>query len=321
MYTCKICGNATSNKSYIAREMMFGYRDEFEYIECAKCGCLQIKQVPDNLEKYYPENYYSFRKRQNGSCVRVLKFLVTSQTVNYCLLGRNIIGLLLSKVFGVPEYCEWIKKAKVYMDSKILDVGCGIGELLISLYQHGFCNLAGIDPYLNEDIFYENGVKIFKMGIHEMEGQFDFIMLHHSFEHMSEPLFVFRELYRLLKPCRFALIRIPVSSSFAWRQYGVNWGQLDAPRHLFLHTPISIQILAEQAALKVANTTYDSTEYQFWSSEQYLRDIPLRDKRSYAENPRKSIFSRKEIRAFKTRTIELNKNKEGDSACFYLYKE
>ena len=321
MSTCRICGNATSNKSYIAREMMFGYRDEFEYFECGECGCLQIKQVPDNLEKYYPESYYSFSKQQNGSLVRVLKYLVTSQTVNYCLLGRNIKGLLLSKIFGVPEYCEWIKKAKVYLDSKILDVGCGIGELLIRMRRHGFCNLTGIDPYLNEDIFYKNGVKIFKREIHEIEGQFDFIMLHHSFEHMSEPLFVFRELYRLLKPHRFAIVRIPLSSSFAWRQYGVNWGQLDAPRHLFLHTPTSIQILAEQAALKVTDTTFDSTDFQFWSSEQYLRDIPLRDKRSYAENPRKSIFSKKEIRAFKTRAIELNKNKEGDSACFYLYKE
>ena len=35
---CKICGNTDGNKIHAAREMLFGYREEFKYIECSKCG-------------------------------------------------------------------------------------------------------------------------------------------------------------------------------------------------------------------------------------------------------------------------------------------
>jgi hypothetical protein len=57
---CAICGNETNNKPFILKEMMFGFRDEFEYFQCSACFCLQIKNIPGSLEKYYPKNYYSF---------------------------------------------------------------------------------------------------------------------------------------------------------------------------------------------------------------------------------------------------------------------
>ena len=58
-FECRGCGNASGNAEHTAREMMFGTRDEFVYVECAKCGTLQIKEIPE-LAKYYPENYLSF---------------------------------------------------------------------------------------------------------------------------------------------------------------------------------------------------------------------------------------------------------------------
>lgn len=42
--------------------MMFGFRDEFTYFECSKCGCIQIIEIPRNMGKYYTPNYYSFKK-------------------------------------------------------------------------------------------------------------------------------------------------------------------------------------------------------------------------------------------------------------------
>ena len=145
-------------------------------------------------------------------------------------------------------------------------------------------------------------------------------MLNHSFEHMPEPLQVLNKLYLLLNPDKYLLIRIPVAGSYSWRKYGVNWVALDAPRHFFLHTKKSIKILAEKVGFKLVDIIFDSTDYQFWGSEQYLNDIPLRDSRSYYENPNSSIFSKKQIKEFKAKAIELNKNNDGDCACFYLYK-
>ena len=79
-------------------------------------------------------------------------------------------------------------------------------------------------------------------------------------------------------------------------------------------------MLADRVGFRVACVACDSTDFQFWGSEQYLKDIPLRDVNSYAENPEKSIFSEEEILSFKLMSIELNKNNDGDQACFCLYK-
>jgi hypothetical protein len=60
-YQCKICGNTENNNVVIAREMMFGFRDEFKYFKCSFCGCLQIVEYPEDLSGYYPETYYSYK--------------------------------------------------------------------------------------------------------------------------------------------------------------------------------------------------------------------------------------------------------------------
>ena len=317
MTACRICNNSSNNKSYVAREMMFGYRDRFEYIKCAECGCLQIKEVPKDLSKYYPENYYSFKKKDYSGSGFINAFRKRQRAENW-LYGRSVMGKLLSIRRRMPHYFDWFKKAGIGFNSEVLDIGCGTGDFLLEMRKYGFSNLTGIDVFIKEDIFYKNGVKILKKQLSELKRQFDFIVFNNSFEHMPQPLSVFKELHRLLRPGKYALIRTPVASSFAWRKYGVHWVQLDAPRHLFLHTSKSVQVLARQTGFSVAEAVFDSTEFQFLGSEQYANDIPLRDERSYCVDPRKSIFSEEEIMSFKGKAIELNRNKDGDSACFYL---
>ena len=65
VYKCKVCNNSLNNSKLFAKEMMFGYRDEFEYFQCSECGCVQIKNLPLDIEKYYPSNYYSFSSPQS----------------------------------------------------------------------------------------------------------------------------------------------------------------------------------------------------------------------------------------------------------------
>ncbi len=55
---------------------------------------------------------------------------------------------------------------------------------------------------------------------------------------------------------------------------------------------------------------------QFWGSEQYVRDIPLRDKRSLVEGGRE--FSRLQLAEFEREAEELNIARQGDQAAFFL---
>ena len=56
---CRICGNSSSNRPHTAREMMFGTRIPYDYVECGECGTLKIVEAPDPSQQY-PADYYSF---------------------------------------------------------------------------------------------------------------------------------------------------------------------------------------------------------------------------------------------------------------------
>jgi hypothetical protein len=79
-------------------------------------------------------------------------------------------------------------------------------------------------------------------------------------------------------------------------------------------------LLAKEANLNLEKVVYDSTDFQFWGSEQYIKGISLIDPRSYGVNPSNSIFSDKEIAEFKQKAKDLNLKNQGDSCAFFLRK-
>ena len=311
---CRICGNDNENQTFEVREMMFGYKDVFLYFQCSRCKCLQIEDFPPDMSKYYPDNYYSY---QTIFYRNKLKKLLTGLRDKYALFGKGFIGKLLhAKYPNLALHC--LSLLPVRKDTRILDVGCGGGALLNSMHELRMKNLLGVDPFIAKDIEYESGLTILKKEVRDVEGKWDIVMFHHSFEHIANPAKTLEAVTGLLAPGGYCVIRIPIASSYAWNHYRVNWVQLDAPRHFFLHSVESMNILAAQAELDISRVVYDSTAFQFWGSEQYIKDIPLTDERSYSQAPEKSIFSKREISAFTKRANDLNEAKQGDQAIFYL---
>ena len=297
---------------------MFGWREEFEYIECARCGCLQIAQIPANLEKYYPrDGYYSYKppkQKQNPGWLLALRH----ERTHYLLGGVSPIGMLLAKLSKPQEHFDWFAGRGLTLDSRILDVGCGAGGLLLKLQREGFRSLLGADPFIEADIDYGNGVRILKRGVGELQGQFDFVMLHHSFEHMPDPAAALKQLARLVAPGGTLLLRIPVADSWARQHYGLNWMAWDAPRHLYLHTRKSMAVLAEGSGMEISGVVHDSSGQQFSSSELYIRGVPYVEHGKYRPGNSPAAFSQEAWDDFQARAAELNRKGEGDTACFYL---
>jgi hypothetical protein len=152
------------------------------------------------------------------------------------------------------------------------------------------------------------------------KARFDLIMLNHSFEHMPDPGAVLQTAAAMLTDTGTVLIRVPTVDSYAWDHYREHWVQLDAPRHLYLHSRASIDVLAAQSGLAVSDVIYDSDAFQFWGSEQYARNIPLESEISYKRSKDRSIFSQEQIAEFRKRARELNANNRGDMAAYYLRK-
>jgi 2-polyprenyl-3-methyl-5-hydroxy-6-metoxy-1,4-benzoquinol methylase len=313
--------------------MMFGFRETFRYFQCCSCGCLQIAEVPSDLSRYYPPEYYSFAPLEEAFDFgrNWGRRKLARMRNEAAFFGRGMVGRLINKLRpmspGVAQQANELiglrRLGKRYISPKtrILDVGCGQGAALWFLRHLGFQRLCGVDPFIPKDLTDSNGVRILKKSIHDLDETFDIVTFHHSFEHMADPLAVLRSVHRILSADGQCLIRIPVANSYAWERYGVHWVQLDAPRHLFIHSVKSMETLAAQAGLRVAEVAWDSTEFQFWGSEQYLRDIPLRADASYATRPEKSIFSARQIAEFRTQATELNTLGRGDQAAFFLVKQ
>ncbi len=315
MNRCRICDNAEGNRTFTAHEMMFGTRDAFDYTVCGGCGCVQIARVPGDLAAYYPDDYYAYKAPVRDGRVRAL---LQKKRADH-LLGRpNLIGRAMTQRYGIPPAIEYLRRAGIDRGRSVLEIGCGTGEMLLSMRSYGFRSLTGVDPYTTRDIDYGNGVRIWKRSLDAYDGRHDFIMLHHTFEHMDHPGAVLGRIARLLNPGGRVLIRLPVASSVAFETYGADWVQLDAPRHLYLHTPRSLERIARDAGLEIFDTVYDSTAFQFWGSEQYRRGIPLFDPRSYRTDPAASVFSPAEIDAFAREADRLNAEGRGDQAAFYL---
>jgi len=313
---CKICHNTENNRQHKPKEMMLGLRDEHPYFECSECGCLQIESTPENLADYYPDNYYSYQQTQSNN---PLKKQLINLRDSYATNGKSLLGHLIHAVSPSPKL-HTLQRLKLDRSSRIMDIGCGAGNLLYSMREIGYRNLLGIDPFNNKDIEYENGLRIEQKSIHEAGGEWDLIMFHHSFEHVYDQHEVLQKAHELLVSGGNCLIRIPTVSSYAWMHYGLDWVQLDAPRHLFLHSVDSMRQLAEKNGFVLEQVVYDSNALQFWGSEQYKQDIPLRDKRSYADGLADSIFTSSQIREFEKRAKELNAHDQGDQAAFYLRK-
>lgn len=312
---CRICGETKNNKVFKAKEMMFGIGETFDYFQCSSCDCLQIRNIPENITKYYPQGYYSYFSSNNENIfVRVLKRIRTLIGV----FGGVRINTILGEVIPLP--LKVFSYLKVNKDMRIVDVGCGSGLLLKSLESIGFRRLQGIDPFIEESMIFNKNLKIEKISIDEMSGEKDIIMFHHSFEHIEDQRSTLNKVHQALSDKGVCVIRIPTVTSYAWLHYGVNWVQLDAPRHFYLHSLKSMEALASQVGMRVEKVIYDSTDFQFWGSELYAQDTPLLKKNKSAINVRDEFFSKKDIRYFSKHAKELNINNKGDQAIFILRK-
>ena len=288
---CTVCG-AKTGKEHIFREMMFGTRREFSYWECLACGCLQIERVPDDLADHYPASYYSFST--HSSAWKKLYYR-----------AHFLAPTLMRRLRRCSADISSVIVAKPSKNTRILDVGSGAGRLVEILRSLGF-DAHGIDPFLTSE-----GPYVRRTSLQDAGGIWDLIMFHHSLEHMQNHIEALRCARSKLAAGGICLVRIPVAT-WAWEYYGRDWVQLDAPRHLVIHTPKSFRLTAESAGFQIVQTIFDSDGFLFRGSELYRRDFSLLDVRSRGQ------FSPKSLRGFRAQADKLNMKQNGDQAAFFL---
>ncbi len=301
------------------KELQLGLGDEFTYQLCGSCGSMQLLVPPQDFSRYYPnEDYYSFKLEMKN--LKKPGYLRIAKT-EYLLYGKKkLVGYLLSIGYKLPEFYTWMINTKARLNDAILDVGCGNGSLLTKLYKMGFTNLSGIDPFINNEHDY-GVVKIMKKEIAEMQGKFDTIMMHHSLEHMFDPMKALLKAHSLLNENKYLLVRIPIMGNYGWNKYREYWAGLDAPRHIFIPSEKGMRLLGEQAGFELTKLEYDAGDYLIWCSEQYQKGISLYAPNSRMVNRKKSIFTDAQIKEYRKILADANAKNYGDTAAFYFKKK
>jgi SAM-dependent methyltransferase len=303
---CLFCGGAPATE-FETREMMFGFRDPFVYRRCASCGSLWLRDPPEDLGRYYGENYYSMADDPNGAEPST----AGSMWARVLLRMPPALADRLAGQRGFPRYLRWIAGLGVSLDSRIADVGSGEASVISQMSRHGFAHLWGFDPFIaaNKDV---GNAHYRRASIADANDRFDLVMFNHSLEHVPDPVEALRDAAARLAPGGAIVVRIPVAGSFADRHYGPHWVALDPPRHLSIPSTSGMRAGAEHAGLELGRVFFDSQALQIWGSEQYAQDIPLHDDRGGCDASTLKVLSR--------RAAALNEKHDGDSAGYVLQR-
>ncbi|WP_434127494.1 methyltransferase domain-containing protein, partial [Enterococcus faecium] len=75
--------------------------------------------------------------------------------------------------------------------------------------------------------------------------------LSHSLEHFPDLNEIFQDIFYLLKNDGSVLIAVPNSSGWQAKLFGMNWLQLDVPRHLFHFDPKSLAFCLQKYGFEI----------------------------------------------------------------------
>jgi SAM-dependent methyltransferase len=296
---CPICGNEVGNQTLRFQEKMFRMGGQFNYVDCGRCHAISIIQPPTDLSRYYPKSDY-YSNLENSGFRQLLMHL---RDLAYIMAypGAGIVRKYLPN----SALETTLLAAGGNQDTRILDVGCGSGALLKSLARLGMRNLTGVDPLIGQDQKV-GGIRLLGGELSAVTEQFDVITFHHSLEHVCDPKTVLSQARELLAPEGRIVVRIPTRDSLAYLTYRENWFQIDAPRHICLHSQRSIEIVAEQAGLKITHIDYDSRPMQFWASDLYRDGLPLSSSKA------RKAYERRHRKFYRDLAQFANRNRIGD---------
>jgi SAM-dependent methyltransferase len=232
----------------------------FGVTECKACefGLTTPQLAGDELGPYYAETYYEdfYRHSAEGSG-GVLAWL-RERLSRWSAKRRN----------SAPPFRFGGRRT-----GRVLEVGCGSGELLQHFASHGW-ETYGIDPSgAAVAAAARRGAKAHEGTLQDCPWQdqtFDAITFQHSLEHISDPVPALQQARELLAPGGVLVIAVPNWSSWQRRLFGNRWAMLDMPRHQQHLSPRALTRLAEKLGLEVEEVGTSSTAISTAYSVHFL---------------------------------------------------
>ncbi len=249
---CPSCGSKNISTLFETQDF-FLTNEIFTLLHCEDCKLNYTNPIPSNLDKYYETTeYLSHDTKNNG---------IVGKVYNY-LRSWN----LKHKYKIVTKY---IKKGK------LLDIGCGTGELLYHFKSNGWA-VKGVEPSNKARELAINNYKLDVLNLPQLKNltqeKFDVVSMWHVLEHVpdiSNRLAIFSQ---LIKDDGIGIIAVPNFNAPDSKYYGKIWAALDVPRHLFHFTKESLRIILAKNNLKIIESHPMKLDAFYVSllSEKYL---------------------------------------------------
>ena len=168
---------------------------------------------------------------------------------------KGLVAFLYQRVKRITLRSKYKLVSKHLHEEKLLDYGCGTGDFL-SYCREQHISCVGLEP--DEDArkrAAQKGVEVYPSEhLGSLKDYFGVITLWHVLEHTYDPIQTLRELQSKLVPRGTIIVAVPNYKSFDAQHYREHWAAYDVPRHLFHFSQKSMQHIAEEIGMHVAQT-------------------------------------------------------------------
>jgi methionine biosynthesis protein MetW len=247
---CDICGQETREIFKRIDDSRSGVRGEFCIVKCKNCGLLftNPRLKAEAINKANEGNFSPGHQNKSSLFIR-----------NHPALRK-----IWHQVTG-----EYISEILERSRGRVLDLGCGFGDMLEDLTRKG-CDAYGIETNPRAVEFcLKKGFKVSCLTLEEAhfpDEYFDAVILCHVIEHLSHPLETLKEIYRILKPKGLVLVYCPNAASYLTDFFGRYWHGWALPFHFYHYTGKTIKELAARAGFKINRIRAVTPEYFFLNS-------------------------------------------------------
>lgn len=299
---CPICENDSKFTNYLkCRDRLhLNSPEEFQLVTCSICDFVFLNPQPpqEKIElSYNSDSYNPHMSVQNKNSL-----------FNYAYTFARFFTLkwkkdLIIKIMG--------------QGGRILDGGCGTGELLLSLKEiyevHGFEQNQAAAEWSRES--YQIDVQHGNLNQVSFENEyFDLITLWHVLEHLPNLKRDLEILGKKLKKNGRLLIAVPNLGSLDAAIYRENWAPLDAPRHLWHFRKTHLLRLCENSGFEFQSNGMLplDTFYNVLLSEKQLFD---------SVNKLKIVFSLLRVPASILTSLVYGLFTSNHSSLYYVFRK
>lgn len=242
---CPYCDSTERTLAYkdVQDWSFYSAPGKWSYWDCTQCEALYLNPRPTESSigkayaKYYTHNSSGKTLRQN------IKTRIKNECFYHWKNANLMPRLHIPKLFSfLLSPLKLMLHVPFELDTlvslpkgKLLDVGCGSGNMLSVAKQLGW-EVTGLEIDTNAvKAARLRGLSVIEGGYQKLEqlaGAFDCIICSHVLEHVHHPLELMGLLSNALKPHGVLLISYPNAKSHIKSEFGINWRGLEAPRHI-----------------------------------------------------------------------------------------